>query len=82
MATRKKNVGGRAKIVTMTMAEHQAGLERAFDMGVQAGLEAAERTHKLPVVTCPMCRMATELEETRARLRVLENAPRRSSSWG
>ena len=74
---KKRNVGGRAKLITETMAERNNALDRMFDMGFQAGLEAAERLEKLPVVTCPMCLMATELEETRGRLRVLENGQRR-----
>lgn len=74
-----ENVGGQAKLITESMADRNAALDRAFEMGVQAGLEAADRLEKLPVVTCPMCRMAQELDAARSRLRVLENTDRRRS---
>ena len=77
MATSKKNVGGQAKLITESMVERGAALDRSFDAGFQAGLEAAERLTTLPVVTCPMCLMAKELEESRARVRLLENMERR-----
>lgn len=78
MATSKQNVGGQAKLITESMAERGAALDRSFDAGFQAGLEAAERVTRLPVVTCPMCIMAKELEDAKARVRLLENSDRRS----
>ena len=73
----KKNVGGRARKVELTLAEWSDTLDRAEARGFEMGLEAAERLSRLPANDCPMCALSRKLEAAEDRLRVLDFSDRR-----
>lgn len=78
-----KGVGGAAKVLTLTMKEWGDALDHVYDMGVQSGLEAAERLSYISP-TCPMCKLKEEHDALARRLAVKENPDRghqRRQSW-
>jgi hypothetical protein len=80
-----KRLGGLAKLVDppLTMADLAAVIERSERRGFEMGLDAAERTARLPVNDCPMCELRAEVDRLREWKRVADHTPRGSQHrWG
>lgn len=69
MATKKKNIGGLAAKRTLSLAEIGEIQDLAYQMGVEAGMEAERHLKRLKEpVTCPMCLLQEEHAETKRAL--------------
>lgn len=78
---RKKNIGGRARKITKSLAEWDEELERAELIAFQMGVEHAERVARPEFNSCPMCALQRERDALEARLRILESSSRRRPRW-
>ena len=93
---RRKAVGGRAKVVEISLEELRHRVDTAFDLGVEQGLEVARRDlrdeirdeleHEHLTPDCPMCIARRELLELRGQLARVSHKDRerarRLRNWG
>lgn len=78
---KKSNIGGLARRITMSLAEHQEHVDRAFELGIEQGEDLARRMLReeirqeledelTGVPDCPACAALREVKELRKRLAV------------
>ena len=70
-----ENIGGAAKVITLSLHDLGERLERAFAMGVDSGREAEQKLGRLALPNdCPMCAQKAELEGLKRQLAIKDHA--------